>query len=140
MNHRKTQTDTEGAITAVALDRRRSLRRHLQSTIPVRLRGIGDEMDWQCEAKLLNLSLSGMACRVVNERIGALCENQTLEAVFRLAGCPAAFHLRTRITNITPAGSPQHVILGLEFVEDDRFLACRSKLHEAVERTGEFPD
>lgn len=116
----------------VLVERRRSPRRTLHRPCEVHLQGIGDETEWRCRGVLLNLSIGGLACRVTTEHARLLWVDQFVDALFHCSASPNGFDLRARITNITPAGSAEHHVLGLEFVDDSRLRASHSALREAI--------
>jgi len=123
------------APAGVLFERRRSPRRNLHQPAEVRLRGVGDEMEWQCIGSVLNVGIDGLACRISISDALRLLVDQHVNVAFRLAGAATDFDLRARVTNITPAGSTDHRVLGLEFVEGNRLHEARAALRDAVSRT-----
>lgn len=101
--------------------------------------GVGDDFGWHCQGQLLNISAAGMAVRIVLGTERGLCVDQFLDARFSLYGTAGPFDLRARIANLTPAGTPQHRIVGLEFVDSDRYQDGRKRLEHAL-HTDEFSE
>lgn len=116
----------------VLFERRRSQRRNLQRPAEVRLRGVGDETEWSCMGAVLNVGIDGIAARVTTENAMRLLVDQHVDVVFRLGSWPTEFDLRARVTNVTPAGTDHHRVLGLEFVEGRRLQESRPALREAI--------
>ena len=116
----------------VLFERRRSQRRILHKAAEVRLRGVGDEMQWTCQGAVLNVGVDGLACRVTTENAMKLLVDQHVDVVFRMGGSATDFDLRARVANVTPAGSDHHRVLGLEFVEGRRLHESRPALREAI--------
>jgi len=127
----KTPTTADGPF-GVMLERRRSPRRALHPPGGVRLQGIGDENQRRCLGDLLNIGMGGLQCRVATQQARHLLVDQFVDAMFRVGACPSEFDLRARIANITPAGSAEHQVLGLEFVNDSRLRASQRALNAAI--------
>ncbi len=127
------RTRTSGSRrTGPGFERRRSRRRRLHKPSEVQLHGVGEESGWQCAGALLNVSAEGIACRITNRHAYDLCVRQTLRAVFRVGVSPATFDLKVQIINITAAGTSEHQVLGLEFVDDAKLEAAQPALREAI--------
>ena len=102
--------------------------------------------DWQSHAAMLNLSVRGVACRVRKprrDRQGAFIRiGQTLAVNFRIPvepgsqpGCDAEpFRLHGRVVSITPGHAPDHVVVGIEFLDDGDLAATKSRLQTVLER------
>ncbi len=119
----------------VSAERRRGPRRRFRQPTGVLLRGTGVDDGWSCQATLLNLSIGGLACRVPDsdsERAGPLRIGQTVRAVFRPSASTPTFDLNGRIVNITQGGTPNLLVLGLEFVADRSLEASRAGLHDVL--------
>lgn len=131
------QVEAPEAPSGVLFERRRGPRRNLHKPTEVRLRGVGDEMGWRCHGAVLNVGIDGMACRVTLNDALTLLVDQHVDVSFRLGGVSTDFDLRARITNVTPAGSTDHRVIGLEFVEGTRLADARPALREAISHVEE---
>ena len=118
--------------SSLGFERRRSRRRRLHKPCEVQLHGVGDELGWQATGALLNVSTDGVACRLANQKAYDLCVRQTVRVVFRIGSSPTRFDLKAQITNLTAAGTPEHQVLGLEFVDDANLEAAQPALREAI--------
>lgn len=122
--------------TIAPADRRRSPRRRFRQPTGILLRGTGVDDGWRCQATLLNLSMDGLACRVPDsdcERGGPLRIGQTVRAVFRPHASSPAFDLNGRIVAITQGGTPNLLVLGLEFIADQSLEASRPGLQDVLD-------
>ncbi|MGB2985583.1 MAG: PilZ domain-containing protein [Phycisphaerae bacterium] len=116
-------------------ERRRSPRRQLHEPTEVILRPAGDGDESHGPGAMLNLSPDGIACRIPIPGTEALAIGQTLRVEFRLGASSRAFHLNGRISNITQGGTINHLVVGLEFIADERLTASRERLRKALETT-----
>ncbi len=122
--------------TVLLTDRRRSTRRHLREPCTMTLELAGPNGVDRCPAVMLNLSLDGVACRVSEADAAKLRVMQTLRPGFVLASDPDAFELDACVVSLTPSGTGNQVIAGLEFVDRDDTRATRQRLRAALEATG----
>ena len=127
----------ERANQATLAERRRSRRRRLQGASEVSLCGTSADAEWTVTGVLLNAGVNGIACRVSTRAARALTIGQALQVIFRVGPTSAAFDLKARIANITPAGTTHHVVLGMEFVADGRLKSVQTKLLESLRRAGD---
>ena len=124
----------ERPTVATLTERRRHPRRRLRSVVEIRLCSAAGGENVEIDAALLNLSVSGMACRVTAAEIERLNMPEGLRAVFRVAEDDEPFDLDVRVVSVTEGGSTGNCVLGLEFVRNDRLLANRARLGSAVDR------
>lgn len=120
-------------VTITLVDRRRSPRRRLREPAEVLLRATDVNDAWQCKAMMLNLSLDGVACRISEASAGPLHTGRTIRVMLRLDASSPAFELNGEVINITQGGTPNHLVVGLEFVADEQLKASRTRLREALE-------
>jgi len=92
-------------------------------------------MQRRCTGALLNVGIDGLACRIGVAEALSLLVDQHVDVAFRLGDVAADFELRARISNITLAGSTEHRVIGLEFVEGKQLCEARAALREAIGRT-----
>ncbi|MFQ5591282.1 MAG: PilZ domain-containing protein [Phycisphaerae bacterium] len=121
---------------AIALvERRRSRRRALRGNTQMTLRSDDPDAGWRIQADVLNLSLNGVAGRTCESHAaGVLDIGQIIRVAFTLGAPAAAFDLTARVVSWTPAATRGNVVLGIEFVDDDRLDACRNRLRAALAR------
>ncbi|MHC4697620.1 MAG: PilZ domain-containing protein [Planctomycetota bacterium] len=124
--------------TAIAVvERRRSRRRAFREPTRLVLRTTDPDAGWRLQAEMLNLSLSGVACRIREEdAAGAMKAGQTIHVAFNLGKPAQAFDLTARVITRTGAGTPGHIVVGLEFVEDGCLEATRKRLRVMLAQTG----
>lgn len=99
-------------------DRRRHPRRALHDSGRATLMGNGRYDEWSCTGIVLNLSASGIACRIHNTDAGRLKAGRIVRALFRIDAVHEPFDFHARITNATTAGTPGCTIIGMEFLID----------------------
>lgn len=126
-DHRK------NGVTAIGLvDRRRSRRRELHEPTGVALFCTGKNDVWHCGAVMLNASIKGIACRVLDADSARLTVGRVLRVVFRIGDSTEPFDIPSRITNTTEGGTPGYRVLGLEFISDGDQPAERKRLMQAL--------
>lgn len=123
-------------VTMTVADRRRSPRRRLRGAAWVSLETSDGTQAWRGQAALLNLSMNGLACRVAKDDAEALQREQSVQVTFRAAERSESFELTARVTNVTE-GTPGRCVLGLEFIDDERLAACRTRLHAVAQAGGQ---
>lgn len=120
--------------TIARAERRRSPRRRLRRPTKVALRDTGVDSRPEataCDGSLLNVSTEGLACRMREKEAATLRIGQDLRVTFDLGAPSSAFDLKARVINITQGGTPDHLVLGLEFIVDQSVAADRRRLREA---------
>lgn len=113
-------------------DRRRSQRRQLRQPMTVALHAVGENEDWRIRGALLNLSPDGMACRVSQEDTSLLQVGGTVLLRFRLGDAPP-FEFLACANNIIEAGTPGHMVVGLEFANAVGLACDRNRLRSLLE-------
>lgn len=88
--------------------------------------------DLLCTATLLNLSPDGIAAKTAEPLTDRCRSGQSCRVRFRLDDDTPEFELPATITNVTPAGDPGHVVLGMEFVRDGMFESIRARISESL--------
>ena len=119
--------------TITLVDRRRSPRRRLHEPAEILLRVPDINETWQCKAAMLNLSLDGVACRIPKTNAGSLDTGHIVRISLRLDASSDAFELDGQIINITQGGTPDHLVVGLKFVADEKLEASRAEIRDALE-------
>ena len=102
----------------VMVERRRSRRCHLRAQAEITLHDTNDAGAWSCSATMLNLSIGGLACRVRRRDAESMAVGQTLQASFRVGSPLEEFQMTSRVVSTTQAGTPGHMVVGMEFVAD----------------------
>jgi len=120
------------ATIAVA-ERRRSPRRRLREVAEVTLRPAEECDDSQVRATLLNLSPDGLACRIATCDSGSLAVGAVVRVAFRPGVSTRVLHLNGRVISVIEGGTVENLVVGLEFIADERLTACRDRLHKALE-------
>lgn len=116
--------------TIVQVERRRSRRCPVPTTeITLSAPGSGS---WRCPATILNLSADGCACRVPVVGTEAADVGRVLRAEFQVGDPPETFDLECHVVNRTPGGTPEHVLLGVEFVDKPGLRPQRARLQAAL--------
>lgn len=105
-------------------ERRRSQRRKFRQPSTVTLTIVDGSAERSLQASVLNVSLHGMACKLGEEEACGLSVGMRLHADMRIGGSPERFEETVVIANVTPAGSPGHVVLGMEFVKKPSQRFC----------------
>lgn len=118
------------------LQRRRTPRYRLQEEATVVLEREENDFQPPIEAALLNLSDDGLACRISTEMAEGIQIEEELQVRFSLPSGREGFDVRGRVTNLTPAGTPGHVVLGMEFVFDQDGPDVQQGLKEAMGNAG----
>ena len=121
--------------TITSVERRRSPRRRLRQPTGVLLRETSVEDGWHCQATLLNLSTGGLACRVPDsdrDGTGRLSVGQAVRVELRPSVSSPTLDLNGRIVTITQGGTPNHLVLGLEFIADQSLEVSRPRLQDVL--------
>ncbi len=121
--------------TIFQVERRRSPRRRLHERTTVILRTDGVDEEWRCAAAMLNLSPDGIACRVLQQDAELLEIGQIVRVEFRLSGTSPVFDPAASISNITHGGTPGKLVVGLEFIADQRLEKMRGELRATLDGT-----
>ncbi len=121
--------------TIFQVERRRSPRRRLHERTTVTLRADGVDEEWRCAAAMLNLSPDGIACRVPQQDAELLEIGQIVRVEFRLSGTSSVFDPAASISNITRGGTPGKLVVGLEFIADQRLEKMRGELRATLDGT-----
>ncbi len=114
-------------------DRRRSPRRRLRQAAEVVLRSVEAKDEPGHVATMLNVSSDGIAIRTAAPDAKTLVIGSDARVSFNLGTSARPFELTVRVVNITPAGTPDQVVVGLEFVADAALESCRDGLLRALE-------
>ncbi len=120
-------------LSILVVDRRRSPRRCLRQRCDVALHGTGPSSDWRCLAAMLNLSPDGVACRLPERDAQPVELGEILRLDFRPGGEVEKFRLRGRVVSMTPGGTPEHVLLGMQFIDDDYLESAKARLLAVLE-------
>lgn len=118
--------------TLTALDRRRSRRRNLRPPSTVVLR-LPDERDaWRCAASILNVSADGLACLLENADAQRVPVGRNIVTEFQVNALEETFQMTGRVVNSTRAGTPEHVVLGVEFLAEEASTPRRVRLRDVL--------
>jgi len=118
-------------------ERRRSPRRTLQRSLSVQLtpRKSADPAPVDAEesmsAVILNMSPHGLACRLPASQATRLSVDGRLFVSFALGAGNQSFDFTGRIVSITEGGTPERVVLGIEFIDGGTSRA-QNALSEAL--------
>jgi hypothetical protein len=115
------------------VERRKSRRRRFREQTQVTLRATSQSDSWRGQATLLNLSMQGVACKVSARDTAHTAIGQVLHLAFALQAGSQLLELTGRVTNVTETGSPNHAVVGMEFVEDDRLAAAQEALKASLD-------
>jgi c-di-GMP-binding flagellar brake protein YcgR len=115
------------------MDRRRSPRRRLREPAEILLRAPAVDESWQCKAAMLNLSLTGVACRVPGVCAAPIYAGLIVQVTLRFGARSDAYELNGQVVNITQGGTPEHLVVGLEFVNDKKLEASRAVIRDALD-------
>jgi c-di-GMP-binding flagellar brake protein YcgR len=126
--------------TLRSVDRRRTIRRRLRRAAPVVLISDGPGPKRTMQGAVLNLSSDGLACRIRRSESGGIRPGRTIRALFNADAHGEAIELTARVVSMTPAGTRDHQILGLEFVVDDNYSRWRDRLCAVVTAPGNDGD
>ncbi len=122
------QTDYIGII-----ERRRVRRRRLHESTTVRFHAIDPALVDFSQARMLNLSEQGLACRMPQAQADRLRIGQTLGVVFRLNEMTEPFDIPARIVTITQGGTTDQRVVGMEFLDLPELQAQKTRLGRALE-------
>lgn len=114
------------------LERRRSPRTRLARSCDVHLCWGATQTPRRAVGKLLNLSPEGMACRVDLATAEELSVGDSVEALLILDGDSERIELRAVVRSLTPGGSPNTCLLGVEFVVGGRSQSSIRRLRDHV--------
>jgi c-di-GMP-binding flagellar brake protein YcgR len=121
------------------IDRRRFLRTRLAPPTTVLLEWGASNARHSHRVSLLNISADGMACRVRDDVLFAIDQNEPIRISFELPGVDRAFRLAARLTNTVP-GSEGSTIIGLQFTaakEDAKAISALRIVIEGGSRASE---
>jgi len=121
--------------TIAVIERRRSPRRRLHESTPVEIHVPTAEGELRIQASLMNASERGLACRVPARQAVRLSEGQFLWIHFQIPPSDDTFHLDGQAVSIT-RGTPDHAVLGVQFLNGDKWNACMERLREALATAG----
>lgn len=128
----RSRSELDGG-SAACIDRRRSARRWLREPTEVGIQLV-DGPGPSVSAKLLNASVHGVACRVVDsEIVRNYVVGERVRIGFALGGKPPSFDLVGRIMNRMHVGAPDRWLIGMEFEWDSCRDGERERLRAAVE-------
>ncbi len=109
----------------------------MEAAVEVRLCGLEFSPTDAVHGSLLNASHLGLACRVTGEQLDRVMRfGKVLRVAFQLAGDSWGFNLLGRLANMTPASSPDEIVLGLEFLEEGNPPAEVERFRKALEQAG----
>jgi c-di-GMP-binding flagellar brake protein YcgR len=109
-------------------DRRRSIRRRLRRATGVMLVSAGPGPRRTAQGVMLNLSAEGLACRIRRHDSAGIRPGRTIRAMFQVEEPAEAIELDARVVTVTPAGTRDHLVVGLEFMGDNNNRRCRDRL------------
>lgn len=126
---RNGNTNPKGSPAIVVLERRRSRRRHLRKPAEVALRYDGTGNGWHGTGDMLNLGADGVAVRLLRRDLPeAVTTGQTLRISFQPGDEGLEFDWACRVVNVTEGATPDHSVVGLEFIGDARSKPERERL------------
>ncbi len=101
------------------LIKRRLLRRRLSALLTPHDSAFTAPTDTEASfsAVILNVSPHGLACRVPTSRTTRLSVDGQLFVVFSLGAGNQTFEFTGRIVSITEGGTPEQMVLGIEFID-----------------------
>lgn len=126
--------DNPRAIRAGVDERRRSRRRLLRGSIRIEIRASDRSDTGPATAAMLNLSESGVACRVPWNEVHRLRTGESIRVLFRSHETDEPFDLPARIINITQAGTPGTCVIGMEFLFGSDGERVQERLRDALNR------
>lgn len=126
--------DNPRTIKAGVDERRRSPRRLLRGSVKIEIRTSGASDTGLATATMLNLSESGVACRVPWDEVDRLQTGESIRVLFRLQEADQPFDLPARIINITQAGTPGTCVIGMEFLFGNDSDRQQARLRVALNR------
>ncbi len=126
--------DNSRAFKTGVDERRSSRRRLLRGSVKVEIRTGGSSYTGLATATMLNLSESGVACRVPWDEVDRLRTGESIRVLFRLHDTDESFDLPARIINITQAGTPDTCVIGMEFLFGNDNDCQQTRLRVALNR------
>ena len=126
--------DNPRTIRAGVDERRRSPRRLLRGSVKIEIRTSGNSDTGLATATMLNLSESGVACRVPGDDVDRLRTGESICVLFSLPETDEPFDLPARIINITQAGTPGTCVIGMEFLFGNDDDCQQARLRAALNR------
>ena len=126
--------DNFRAIRTSVDERRRSPRRLLRGSVKIEIRTSGRSDTGLATAVMLNLSESGVACRVAWDEVDRLRTGESIRVLFRPHETDESFDLPARIINITQAGTPDTCVIGMEFLFGSDGERVQARLRVALNR------
>jgi hypothetical protein len=118
--------------TLQAIERRQSTRKLLHQPTEVTLRNVNGATAFSLRAAMLNVSAEGLACRVSTADATRLSRGLHVWARFRVGDDPEPFEMICRITNETRGGTPDTVVLGMAFVEEENPPLSHARIWSAL--------
>ncbi|MBI4719584.1 MAG: PilZ domain-containing protein [Planctomycetes bacterium] len=112
------------------IERRRTARHTFREPALVTMQFAGATQ--RCTATLLNLSLTGLACRVASEASTGVAVGMSVRADFQTDPDESPLSLAARVVTCTPAGTPGHLVLGMEFESAPASADDRERLRAAL--------
>ncbi len=133
--------DEEGAIRLELIrpgelhvvQRRRFGRAVVHDSSPVRVlrRNSGSEAPWHCEARMMNLSVGGLACLANRADVDEVAVGDHVHVEFYVAGETEAFEFPAVVQNKTPAAHANSIVLGCQLDTDGESEQLK-RLHAAL--------
>ncbi len=120
-------------INGPNVERRTKRRRTLRKQTKVSLSRRDSESSWHCEGLMLNLSERGLACRVAKADFPEEHDGARIVVGFSLDDRAAGFDLPAQIVNVTEAGTPAFLVVGLEFLEIDESVESYVELQRILQ-------
>ncbi|MEK6675179.1 MAG: PilZ domain-containing protein [Planctomycetota bacterium] len=117
------------------IERRRSPRRSFREAGQVRLCFTNENHRKICPTVLLNLSADGLACRAKKDDTTQLTIGQNVEADLQIGSVDQSLRLLGRIVSLTVGGSPETLVVGLEFLDGRNPPHVKSQLRTLLGTT-----
>lgn len=133
MQRRYVFAGSEPGSSTVIVERRRTPRRQFVDPVQVTLRGIGGRDP--IPAALLNAGPGGLACRVSHEALRSTPIVGRVARVDLTIDADESLALYARVINAT-AGSPGHVVLGMEFLPEEKAAPHGARFRAVLRQAG----
>jgi hypothetical protein len=132
LNATQSNLDVDGGYGGV--ERRAAPRRRFRQPVEVRLSGGDGDRPWTCAGVMLDATIRGIACRIAESDAARIPpDDRLLGVAFDLADGSAAFAMKGVIRSVTAAGTPEHLVLGIEFTFGSGNGEEKSRLREALD-------